>query len=153
MSEQLTVEVPIEECLNGDTRETSTLDADSIEDFVAWTKDIERSRALRELATDRLDEATVTQAQSLLWVDAAEVYALCGSCYAENRDGAWTGSTSNADYDDLAAHMNQRLENGTTCAFCKADRVRALKEELKESIDVQVVVVEPEKEEEESAHD
>ena len=147
MSEQLTVEVPIEECLNGDTRETSTLDADSIEDFVAWTKDIERSRALRELATERLDEATVTQAQSLLWVDAAEVYALCGSCYAENRDGAWTGSTLNPDYNELQLHMKQRLENGTPCAFCKDDRVRALKEELKESIDVQVVVVEPDNEE------
>lgn len=135
-------EVPIQECLNGKTREESNLDEEAIEGFVEWTKDIERSKALREIARDRLDEDEVPQADSLLWVDQAEVYALCSACYFENRDGAWTGSTQNPNYHELQQKMNERLHDGCPCAFCKSDRIDELKEEIAEEVDVEVIVVE-----------
>lgn len=142
----ITREVPIEECLNGKTRqealENTKLDKDSIADFVEWTKDIERSKAFREVARERLDEDEVARAESLLWVDQAEVYALCSSCYFENRDGAWTGSTENPHYQELQQKMNERLQDGCACAFCKSDRIDELKEEIADEVDVEVVVVE-----------
>jgi hypothetical protein len=138
----ITREVPIEEALNGKTREECDLDDDAIAELVEMTKDIQRSDALDDLARERLDEDTVPEATSLLWVDKAEVYALCGGCYHENRDGAWTGSTSNPNYEDLREHMNQKLREGTPCAFCKSDRVSELKDHLADEYDVEVVVVE-----------
>lgn len=142
----VTREVPIQECLNGKTRkealENTKLDEDSIEDFVEWTKDIERSRALREVAEERLDEDELPRATTLLWIDAAEVYSLCGSCYHENRDGAWTGSTQNPNQFELQQKMNERLEEGVPCSFCKSDRIKELKEEIEDEVDVEVVVVE-----------
>lgn len=135
-------EVPIQECLNGKTREESNLDEEAIEDFVEWTKDIERSKALREVARERLDEDDVTQADSLLWVDQAEVYALCSACYFDNRDGEWTGSTQNPNYHELQQKMNERLQDGCPCAFCKSDRIDELKEEIADEVNVEVVVVE-----------
>lgn len=134
--------VPIQECLNGKTREESNLDDDSIEDFVEWTKDIERSEALREIAEEQLDEDELPEATTLLWIDAAEVYCLCSSCYYENREGAWTGSTQNPNRAELQQKMNERLEEGVPCTFCKRDRVKDLKEELADEVDVEVVVVE-----------
>jgi len=141
-TEKIQREVPIEECLNGKKRDESGLDEEAIEDFVAWTKDIERSEALRELARDRLNEDDVQRADSLLWVDQAEVYALCSSCYFENRDGAWTGSTQNPNYMELQQSMNERLQDGCACAFCKSDRIKELKEEIAQEVDVEVVVIE-----------
>lgn len=141
-TETITRGVPIEECLNGKNRKESGLDEEAIEDFVAWTKDIERSKALREVARDRLDEDEVPQADSLLWVDQAEVYALCSECCFENRDGQWTGSTQNPNYHELQQKMNERLQDGCPCAFCKSDHVNELKEEIADEVDVEVVVVE-----------
>lgn len=138
----ITREVPIEECLNGKTRKESGLDDDAIEDFVEWTKDIERSSALRELAEDRLDEDSLPRATTLLWIDAAEVYSLCGSCYHENREGAWTGSTQNPHQFELRQKMQERLEEGVPCSFCKDERIKELKEEISEEINVDVVVIE-----------
>ncbi|WP_229774206.1 hypothetical protein [Halocalculus aciditolerans] len=138
----ITREVPIQECLNGKTRDESNLDDDAIEDFVEWTKEIERSEALREVARQRLDEDELPEATSLLWIDAAEVYCLCSSCYHENRDGAWTGSTQNPNQAELRQKLNERLEEGTPCSFCKSDRIEQLKEELADEVDVEVVVVE-----------
>lgn len=135
-------EIPIQECLNGKTREESNLDDEAIEDFVNMTKDIERSRALREVAEDQLDEEELPRATTLLWIDAAEVYSLCGSCYHENRDGAWTGSTQNPNQFELQQKMNERLEEGVPCSFCKSDRIKELKEEIADEVDVEVVVVE-----------
>ncbi|ELZ96210.1 hypothetical protein [Haloferax sulfurifontis] len=135
-------EVPIQECLNGKTREESNLDEDAIEDFVNMTKDIERSRALREVAEERLDEDELPEATTLLWIDAAEVYSLCASCYHENRDGAWTGSTQNPNQFELQQKMNERLEKGVPCSFCKSDRIKELKEEIADEVEVEVVVVE-----------
>lgn len=139
-------QVPIEECLNGKTRqealENTELDEDAVSDFVEWTKDIERSRALRELARDRLDEDGVPEADTLLWVDEAEVYPLCRVCYSSNQDGAWTGSTQNPDFDELQWKMSQRLEEGCPCAFCKSDRIDELKEEIADEVDVEVVIIE-----------
>lgn len=141
-TKKITREVSIVECLNGKTLDESGLDEDAIEDFVEWTKDIERSQALRDLARERLDEEDVQRADSLLWVDQAEVYALCSSCYFENRDGEWTGSTENQNYHELQQSMNERLQNGCACAFCKRDRIDELKEEIAEEVDVEVVVIE-----------
>jgi len=135
-------EIPIQECLNGKTREESNLDDEAIEDFVNMTKDIERSRALREVAEDQLDEEELPEATTLLWIDAAEVYSLCGSCYHENRDGAWTGSTQNPNQFELQQKMNERLEEGVPCSFCKSDRIKELKEEIADEVEVEVVVVE-----------
>lgn len=141
-TETIQREVPIQECLNGKTREESNLDDEAIEDFVNMTKDIERSRALREVAEERLDEDELPEATTLLWIDAAEVYSLCGSCYHENRDGAWTGSTQNPNQFELQQKMNERLEEGVPCSFCKRDRIKQLKEGIAEEVDVEVVVVE-----------
>ena len=135
-------ELPIEECLNGKTRDESNLDDDAIEDFVAWSKDIKRSEVLRELARERLDEDDLPRADSLLWVDQAEVYALCSGCYYENSDGAWTGSTQNPNYEELRSTMNERLADGCPCAFCKSDRISELKDEIGEEVDVEIEVVE-----------
>lgn len=138
----ITREVPIEECLNGKTREESGLDEDSIEVFVEWTRDIERSEALRELALEELDEDELPQATELLWIDQAEVYSLCASCYHEKRDGSWTGSTQNPNYPELKQAMAEKVSEGTPCTFCKDDRVDELKDELSEEVDVDVVIVE-----------
>jgi TFIIF-interacting CTD phosphatase-like protein len=138
----VTREVPIQECLNGKTREESNLDDEAIEGFVNMTKDIERSQALREVAEERLDEDDLPKATTLLWIDAAEVYSLCGSCYHENRDGAWTGSTQNPNQFELQQKMNERLEQGVPCSFCKSDQIKELKEEIADEVDVEVVIVE-----------
>lgn len=135
-------EVPIEECLNGRTRAESNLDEEAIEEFIAWTKDIERSRVLRELARARLDGDECPQADSLLWVDQAEVYALCSACYHENRDGAWTGSTQHPQYHELQQTMHERLRDGCPCAFCKSDRIDEAKDEIADEVAVEVEVVE-----------
>lgn len=135
-------EVPIQDCLNGKTREESNLDDDEIRVFVDMRKDIERSRALREVAEQQLDEDNLPKATSLLWVDAAEVYALCPYCYHENRDGAWTGSTQNPNQSELRKQMNERIQNGAPCTFCKEERVKELKEEIADEVEVEVVIVE-----------
>ena len=140
--ETITREVPIEECLNGRTREESNMDDEDIEAFVEMTKDIERSDALRQVAKERLDEDDVPEATTLLWIDAAEVYPLCAACYHENRDGAWTGSTQNHNHKQLREHMREELENGRPCSFCKDERVKELKEGIADEVDVEVVVVE-----------
>jgi len=41
-TQNITREIPIQECLNGKTREESNLDEDAIEDFVNITKDVEQ---------------------------------------------------------------------------------------------------------------
>jgi len=137
-------ELAIEECLNGHTRAESNLDDEAIEDFVAWSKDIERRAALRELARDRLDDDDLPRADSLLWVDRAEVYALCSGCYFENQDGAWTGSTRNPNYEELRATMNDRLSEGCPCTFCKSDRVDELKDKLADEVAVEIEVIDGE---------
>lgn len=141
-NDTITVEVPIEECLNGKTREESNLDEDVIEDFVEWTKDIERSEALREAAEEKLDEGDLPQADRLLWVDQAEVYSVCSACYRHDRQGEWTGSTQNPNYHELKQAMHEKLQEGTPCTFCKSDRIEAIKEELAETTEVEVVVIE-----------
>lgn len=138
----VTREVPIEECLNGKTREESDLEEEHIEEFVNMTKDIERSKALRNEAEETLDEENLPEATTLLWIDAAEVYSLCSQCYHENSDGAWTGSTQNPNQFELQKKMNERLESGVPCSFCKDERVKEIKKELAEQIDVEVVIIE-----------
>ena len=141
-SETIRVEVPIEEALNGDSREESNLTDEEIEPFVDLTRDIERSRALREVARDRLDDDDLPEAESLLWVDEAEVYELCPDCYAENRGGAWTGFTEHPNHGELRDTMNDRLKDGVPCSFCKSDRLDELVQELRDEVDVEVVIVE-----------
>jgi hypothetical protein len=136
----LDVESPIEEALNGKRPAESNLDDEAIEDFVEWTKDIEVSQALRELAEDCVDEDDLPEAERLLWIDQAEVYSICSSCYHENRDGAWTGSTQNPHYQNLREKKQQALEEGRPCTFCRDERVKSIKEDLAEEIDVEVTV-------------
>ena len=136
----LDVEFPIEEALNGKRPEESNLDDEAIEDFVAMTKDIEISKALCDLAEDHVDEDDLPEADSLLWIDPAEVYSLCAGCYHENRNGAWTGSTSNPHYAEFQQQKQQALEEGRPCTFCRDERVKALKESLAEQVDVEVTV-------------
>jgi len=136
----LDVEFPIKEALNGKRPEESNLNDEAIEDFVEWTKDIEISKALRDLAEDLVDDDDLPEADSLLWVDQAEVYSLCAACYHENCDGAWTGSTANPHYAELQHQKQQALEEGRPCTFCRDERVKALKEDLAEQVDVEVTV-------------
>jgi hypothetical protein len=136
----LDVEFPIEQALNGKRPEESNLDDEAIETFVAMTKDIEVSKTLRELAEDLVDEDELPEADSLLWVDQAEVYSLCAACYHENRNGAWTGSTSNPHYADLREQKQQALEEGRPCTFCRDERVKSIKVDLDKEIDVEVTV-------------
>jgi len=126
-----------------ETREESDLYDDEIDAINQMAKDIERSKALRELAEERVDEDALPEATTLLWIDAAEVYSLCASCYHENRDGAWTGSTENPNQFELQQQMNERLESGVPCSFCKRDRINKLKEELANEVDVEVEIHTP----------
>lgn len=135
--------VTVEEALNGRTREDLDLPEDQIEMFIEWEKDLSEREAYGEIARERLDESEIPEAHELLWIDRAEVYALCPSCYLENKEGQWTGSTENPNYDELRQSMQERLTEGTPCAFCKSDRIDQLKEELRESdavvVDVEVI--------------
>jgi len=97
-------------------------------------------KVVQRLAEDLVDEDDLPEADSLLWVDQAEVYSLCSSCYFENRDGAWTGSTQNPYYADLREKKQQALEEGRPCTFCRDERVKTLKEYLAEQVDVEVTV-------------
>lgn len=137
----LEVEFPIEEALNGKRPKESPLGEEEIEKFVEWTADIERSKALRELAASLIDEEEVPRATSLLWVDAAEVYSLCSVHYRENRDGAWTGSTENPHFEELRQRKERELREGRPCSFCKSDRVDEVKARLEDEVDVDVTVV------------
>ena len=144
-SESITVEVPIEEALNGKTREEALEtghDEDSIEDFVEMTRDIERDRALRDLAKERVDKDDVPRAESLLWIDEAEVYSLCGRHYFEKRDGAWTGSTTYEKHAELRRQKEEDLREGRHCSECYYERVKAVQEELAGEVDVEVEIIE-----------
>lgn len=136
----LEVSFPIEEALGGDSLEETSLDEDSIQVLVDMTEDIETSRALREIAEDLVDEDDLPRAKSLLWIDQAEVYSLCHGCYAENSDGAWTGSTTHPDYEKLRKQKLEDLEDGRPCSFCRDERLRDLVSCLEDVVDIEVSV-------------
>jgi hypothetical protein len=117
------------------------LDEDEREMWVDMEADIQVSRALRELAEKRLNEDDVPEADRLLWIDEAEVYSLCGACYDQKKDGAWTGGTSHPNHAELRETMEERLAEGTPCVDCKDARIRELKDEIEDDIDVEVTVV------------
>lgn len=140
--DEITVEVPIEQALNGDTREESNLTDEEIEPFLDLTRDIEQSKALREEANERLDEDDLTDADRLLWIDEAEVYTVCKSHFFDNIDGQWTGFTENPNFEELEERMHERVAEGVPCEFCKIEREKALADELADEVDVEVVFVE-----------
>jgi hypothetical protein len=136
----LEVTFPVEEALNGRTPEESNLADEDIESFVDMTADIERSRALRDLAEEIVDEDELPEATGLLWVDQAEVYSLCDHHYREKRDGAWTGSTQNPHYQELREQKEQALRDGRPCTDCLEDRISELKEAIDERVEITVEV-------------
>jgi hypothetical protein len=117
------------------------LDDDERQMWVDMEADIQVSRALRELAEERLDEDDVPEADHLLWIDEAEVYSLCTPCYEQKADAAWTGATTHPHHDRLRRKMQERLHEGTPCSDCKDERIRELKDEIEDEVDVEVTVV------------
>lgn len=143
-----TIEIQIEDCYPdyaGD-REPSipSLDELSEEDevMIEMTKDIEKSKYLRERAEKRLNEGDLPEAKKLLWIDRAEVYSLCSSHYHEKKEGAWTGSTEHPTFEELRRNMNERLQSGVPCSSCRHDRIEELKAEIEEEIEISIEVVE-----------
>ncbi|WP_338740400.1 hypothetical protein [Haloplanus salilacus] len=122
------------------------LDPDDLEEderqmWIDMEADIQRSEALREIAEERLDVEEIPEATHLLWIDEAEVYPLCPPCYDRKADAVWTGGTEHPHHGRLRSKMQERLQEGTPCADCKDARVRELKDDLKEQVDVEVTVV------------
>jgi hypothetical protein len=138
--ETLDVTFPIEEALNGKHPEETSHDEETIRAFVEMTKNIETSRALREVAEDLVDEDDLPQARSLLWIDQAEVYSLCPSCYGSNSDGAWSGSTEHPDYELIREQKLEAINDGRPCTFCRDERIRDLVSCLEPEVDIEVTV-------------
>lgn len=113
-----------------------TLADEDVEALVAMEKDIVRSEVLRELAVERLDEDTLPEADSLLWVDQAEVYSLCAACYESKRDAQWTGFTENPHFEELRRQKREALREGRPCTDCREERIKELKAELSERVDI-----------------
>lgn len=68
-----------------------------------------------------VEALALPEATTILWIDAAEAYPVCGTCYERHRDDQWTGSTPNPEQDKLAAVLRERIDNGARCAFCRRD--------------------------------
>lgn len=137
-------EIPIEQALNGDTREEIDLDDEYVDMFIEWEESLTTDEIYRKLARKRLDDDDVPQAEELLWIDQAEVYSVCPDCYLQHKSDQWTGSTQNSDYAKLRRGMLERLDEGVPCSKCRKARVETLQAELEASdeIEVQVEVVE-----------
>lgn len=144
-TETVSITVNLRDALGG--VDPGDLDDCTVEGALDLETDLAKERALRKRARDRLDVATVTRAKRLLWIDEAEVYAVCDDCYEDNRDGAWTGSTEHPHYQDLMDDMCEKLEDGAPCAFCKTERVDDLVADLAERIEFDVTVTDGEGEE------
>jgi hypothetical protein len=118
---------------NTDTTQNKRIDADQkdFEDAIAaWEEEIKRRREHKERARERLNEEALPRASRLYWIDAAEVYPLCESCYWEKKPGEWTGFTDNPDYWELKETMRERLAEGTPCSICKREEVNEIADEL-----------------------
>jgi|GEM_PF-2326994 len=134
----VTVSITPREALGG--TDPMDVDDETVEDFLAIERNSRRKDILRDTARAAIDESTLPEATSLLWIDRAEVYTLCGACFHEDREAMWTGSTENPNYRELREHMQTKLQQGTPCTNCRADRIRALADDLAERIDVEVLV-------------
>jgi len=127
-----------------ETRDESDLDDDEIDEIHQDVKDIERSKALRERAAERVDDDDLPEATTLLLADdAGKGYTVCTSCYRKHRHGAWAGSLPKSKPYRFDQEMNKRLEAGVPCHFCKRDRIKELKEELADEVDVEVEIHTP----------
>mgnify|MGYP000347924834 CR=1 FL=1 len=126
------------EALGG--HDPDALDDETVADFVGFERDNRQREIRREIARVALDESTLPEATSLLWVDRAEVYTLCGGCFHADRDAMWTGSTENPNYNELREHMHEQLDAGTPCTNCKTDRINELAHELADPLTVEVTV-------------
>lgn len=138
--ESIEIEVSIEEALGGHDPEDLNLEEEELESWIGFEADLQTRSRLREIARELIDDSEIPEARSLLWIDRAEVYTLCGGCYHANREGAWTGSTSNPDYEQLREHMHRKLEDGTPCAFCRSDRLDEIVDRLEDEIEISVEV-------------
>lgn len=146
MSETVEIEVPIRECFPdyaGD-REPNLPEKDEWEDSMAvqMTKDIKKSEFLRERAEEQLNEEEIERAERLLWIDEAEVYSCCVGHYLQKQDGAWTGFTTHPQHDKIKEIKQKELREGRPCTFCKDNRIKQLKEEIEEEIEISIEVVE-----------
>lgn len=140
------VEIPIEECYPDVVGREKTIPAEdemteTDETMVEMTKSIKQSEVLRDLAEERLDEDDLPEASRLLWIDAAEVYSVCGGCLYENRDCQWTGFTENPNQDELREAMRDRLDSGVPCTFCRSNRIDDLKEQFADEVEVEIEVI------------
>lgn len=146
MTETVELEIGIEECYPdyAGGREPTIPSRDEWDDEIAvkMTTDIKKSEFLRERAEGRLNGDDLPQAETLLWVDQAEVYSLCDDHYREKRDGAWTGFTENPNYHELREKMQERLSNGVPCSSCRRERIEKLKAQIEEEIEISIEVVE-----------
>jgi hypothetical protein len=137
--DSISIEITHEEAFG--PLDPADLDDDEREMWVDMEADIQRSEALREIAEEQLDEDEIPEATHLLWIDEAEVYPLCPPCYDRKADAAWTGGTEHPHHGRLRSKMEDRLAEGTPCTDCKDARVRELKADLEERVDVEVTVV------------
>jgi hypothetical protein len=137
--DSISIEITHEEAFG--SLDPADLDDDERQMWVDMEADIQRSEALREIAEEQLDEDDLPEAKHLLWIDEAEVYSLCPPCYDKKADAAWTGGTEHPHHARLRSKMEEGLAKGTPCVDCKDGRVRELKEELAEQIDVEVTLV------------
>jgi hypothetical protein len=55
----------------------------------------------------------------ILWIDQLEWYVVCGSCYFENRDHQWTGSTRFKRHSEWVTQQNDVYEFADTVLYCE----------------------------------
>jgi hypothetical protein len=138
LPDSITIEVSTAEAL--DPIDSDTIDAEEREQLVALEAVLQTDARLAELALEHMDEDALPEAESLLWLDEAEVYPLCPVHYHEKQDAAWTGGTSHPNHAELKQEMYERLRDGTPCADCKTERRRELETEIRERVTINVEV-------------
>jgi hypothetical protein len=132
-------EVHIDQVLNGETREE--LPDEEVQQFVDMEEKFEAEAALKDLARELLDEETIPEADTLLWIDQCEVYSLCYGHYEAKQEGEWTGFSERDDFPSFRQEMLERLSEGVPCVECKTSAVRELADELEAHVDVEVTIV------------
>ncbi|WP_248911042.1 hypothetical protein [Halocatena marina] len=146
-NEIIKVDLPIEDCypdVFGEETEVPPPDErdETDEVIIEMTVDSKRREVLRDLAEDRLDEDDLPEAETLLWIDQAEVYSLCEGHYLEKCEGAWTGFTENPNYEELRRKMNERLSQGVPCSSCRRDRINELMKQIEDELEISIEVIE-----------
>ena len=130
--------IHIDQVLNGDTRDE--LPDEEVQKFIDMEQKFEAEAALKDLARDLLDEDTIPEADTLLWIDQCEVYSLCEGHYEQKQEGEWTGFSERDDFPSFRKEMLERLSEGVPCVECKTSAVKQLADELEAHVDVHVTV-------------